>query len=82
METLNWRVYQREIPYVFDFQTSNGLGQINYDFCYFTRCTLNSKGSKELNFERNYTQLKFKQGTVEKNWSTIGLLAGIEPTLL
>ena len=27
---------------------------------------INSKGSKGLNFERNYTQLKFKPETVEK----------------
>ena len=43
---------------------------------------LSSKGSKGLNFERNHTQFKFKLRTVEKNQSTIGLLAGIELTLL
>ena len=37
---------------------------------------------KTLNFEWNYTQLKFKPGTVEKNESTIDPPAGIEPTLL
>ena len=41
-----------------------------------------SKGSKGLNFEWNYTQLKFKPGTVEKNESTIGPPTGIEPMLL
>ena len=41
-----------------------------------------SQVSKDLNFEWNYTQLKFKLGTVKKNESTIGLPAGIEPTLL
>ena len=44
--------------------------------------TKNYNGSKGLNFEWNYTQLKFKQGTVEKNESTIGPPAGIKPTLL
>ena len=41
-----------------------------------------SKGSKGLNFEWNYTQLKFKPETVEKNGSTISPPAGIEPTHL
>ena len=32
----------------------------------------NPNGSKNLNFEWNHTQLKFKPETVEKNESTIG----------
>ena len=48
----------------------------------FTRCRINSKGSKGLNFDWNHTQLKFKPGTVEKNESTIGPPARIEHTLL
>ena len=35
---------------------------------------------KGLIFECNDTQLEFKPGTVEKNESTIGSPAGIEPT--
>ena len=35
-----------------------------------------------MHFEWDYTQLKFKPGTVEKNESTTGPLAGIKPTLL
>ena len=55
--------------------------KISYDFWLSTRCVINSKGLffKNLNFEWNYSQLKFKPGTVEKNKSTIGSLAGIEP---
>ena len=41
-----------------------------------------SRSLKGLNFEWNHTQLNIKPGTVEKNESTIGPLAGIEPTLL
>ena len=51
-------------------------------FCHLTRCRMNSTGSKGLCFVWNYTQLKFKLGTGEKNESTISLPAGIEPTLL
>ena len=43
---------------------------------------VNFKGSIGLNFEWNYTQLKFKPRTVEKNESIISPPAGIEPTLL
>ena len=48
----------------------------------FTRCGINSKGSKGLDFEWNYAQLKFKPGTVKENKSTIGLMAEIEALLL
>ena len=51
----------------------------NYDFWHINRCRVNSKGSNGLNFEWNYTQLKVKPGTVEKNESTMGLPAGVEP---
>ena len=49
---------------------------------HFTRCKINSKGLKGLNFEWNHTQLNFKPGTFEKNESTICPPAGIVPTLL
>ena len=55
-------------------------GQVDYDFWDFTQCRIVSKVFKDLNFEWNYTQLKFKPGTAEKNESTIGPTAGIEPT--
>ena len=42
---------------------------------HFTQCRI-----RGLNFKWNHTQLKSKPGTIEKNVSTIGPSAGIEPT--
>ena len=46
---------------------------------HFTRCRINSKDFKGLNFEWNHTQLNFKPGAVEKNESAVDPQAGIEP---
>ena len=67
------------------FQFSNRLTEFAFNYeCIANQLNsqphiMNSKISKDLNFEWNYTQLKFKPETAEKNESTIGPPAGIEP---